>query len=527
MKDSAARGEPGSVRYRPGAVVARRYDRLRGCLHYTGRLLEIMSLVLLLPLPVVGLYWGQYGDGARMVTAFVVPALVSYAIGTTLRRRSRAGHLDLAGSMLVCAVCWLACSAVGALPFCLGHGAGYLDAYFEAMSGFTTTGTTIFSGLEFFPRSLLFWRALTHWLGGLGILSLFLALSFQGSDTHLLLGAESHKVTTRRPAPGLHHTVSILWGIYTLFGLLAILTLGLAGMPWFDSICYALAALSTGGFSPQDASLVYYQQLGLPHLALIEYLLVFWMILGGMNFLVHYRVLKGDARALFDHLEVRWWWWLIGGFTALITVECLLQQSWFTGLAGGLSEAWRSAEEAFRHSLFQVVSVITTTGFTSQDIGSPYFGGLARQLFLAMMIIGGCVGSTSGGIKVFRIAILNRMIFGELFKCRVSPRASNGIVLDGKLMPEAEVDRISALFYAWMALLILGGGITALFTHYGALESFSGMCSALGNVGPSFLSVAQVISLPAVVKVTYIIGMLAGRLEILPVLLLFSRRAWQ
>lgn len=507
--------------------MARRHDRLRGCLHYAGKLLEIMSLMVLLPALVVACYWGERGDGPRTLLAFLVPSAVTYLVGTTLRRTTTPIHLDLAGSMLMCAVSWLVFSAFGAVPFSLGIGSGYLDAYFEAMSGFTTTGITVYAGLDNLPHSILFWRSLTQWLGGLGILSLFLALSFQGSETHLLLGAESHKVTTGRPAPGLHHTVVILWGIYTLYTALSALALHAAGMPLFSALCHALTALSTGGFSPHDLSVQYYREIGHANARLIEYLITLSMLLGGINFLVHYRVLCGDRKALWDHLEIRWWWWLILGFTSLILLECLLRAGWIAGLAAGLGADFLALEEAFRLSIFQVVSVLTTTGFGTQDIGSAFFGGLAQQLFLVMMIIGGCVGSTGGGIKVFRIAILNRMIAGELFKCRTSPRASRGIVLDGKLLPAAEVERISALFFAWVALLLLGGGVTALCTHHGALESFSGMCSALGNIGPCYLSPAEIIALPAAVKVTYIFGMLAGRLEILPVLLLFSRKAWQ
>ncbi len=505
----------------------RRYNRLRGCLHHTGKLLEIMSLMVLLPALVVAGQWGRHGDGFRTLLAFLVPSALTYLLGTALRRRTALVHLDLSGSMLMCAISWLVFSAFGALPFTIGIGAGYLDSYFEAMSGFTTTGITVFAGLDDLPRSILFWRALTHWLGGLGILSLFLALSFQGSDTHLILGAESHKISTGRPAPGLHHTVTILWGIYAFFTAMAALVLWLTGMPLFSAVCHAMAALSTGGYSTHDLSIQFYGQNGHANAWLYEYVLAGAMLLGGMNFLVHYRVLRGDARALIDHLEVRWWWWLIAGFTALISLECLLQSGWIEHLRAGFGPDLLALEQTFRMTFFQVVSVLTTTGFTTQDIGSAFFGGLAQQLFLVMMIIGGCVGSTAGGIKVLRVAVLNKMVFLELFKCRVSPRTSSGLVVDRKLLPEAEGSRIAALFYAWIALLVTGGCITALFTDHGPLASFSGMCSALGNIGPCFISPADIIVLPAVVKLTFIFGMLAGRLEILPVLLLFSRKAWQ
>jgi len=147
-------------------------------------------------------------------------------------------------------------------------------------------------------------------------------------------------------------------------------------------------------------------------------------------------------------------------------------------------------------------------------------------LFLVMMVIGGCVGSTGGGFKVLRIAILNRLMLRELFKIRVSGRASSGLIIDKKRVPEDEIQRVAALFFTWIALLVVGGGITALFSKHGAYESISGMFSALGNIGPCYISVQEMIEISPVVKLTYIVGMLAGRLEILPVLLLFSRKAW-
>jgi trk system potassium uptake protein TrkH len=235
-------------------------------------------------------------------------------------------------------------------------------------------------------------------------------------------------------------------------------------------------------------------------------------------------VITGDLRALWDNLEIRYWWRLLAAFVLLIMVGVYFHRpaEWSAGGAGFLSRA----EDCFRLTSFQVVSILTTTGFGTQDIGSNYFPPLARQLFLAMMIIGGCVGSTGGGIKVQRVAILTRSVLREIFKLRVPKRASSGLVVDGRVVPESEIDRVAALFFAWIGLLLVGGGVTALCTNLGALESVSGMFSALGNIGPCFISVREMVAMPALVKVTYVLGMLAGRLEILPVLLIFSRRAW-
>jgi trk system potassium uptake protein TrkH len=252
------------------------------------------------------------------------------------------------------------------------------------------------------------------------------------------------------------------------------------------------------------------------------------MLLGGMNFLIHYRVLTKDIKALWDNIEIRYWWGFIFGFTALIMFNHLHKSGILSLLFSQPANIEPGIyEQTFRTTIFQVVSILTTTGFGTKDIGSEFFPALSRQLFLAMMVIGGCVGSTGGGIKVLRIAILNKLVKREIWKIRVSGRASRGLVIDKKIVPAEESHRVAALFFAWMALLLLGGIITAFFSKLGGWESFSGMFSALGNIGPCYITNQEMILIHPVVKLTYIFGMLAGRLEILPVLLLFSRKAWK
>lgn len=504
------------------------FHRTGTILHLIGNLLRILSALLLLPLIVVFIYWGQLGEGIATIAAFVVPAAISFSLGLILMQKFDGGQLDTQGSMLMCAVAWLCVSALGALPYVIGIRSGFLNAYFEAMSGFTTTGITVFTGLDAMPRSILFWRAFTQWLGGLGILSFFLIVTFRGALAHHIYGAESHKISSGRPAPGLFSTLRILWGIYVGFTVMGILALSLEKMGVFDSVCHGLTALSTGGFSPHDSSIDFYRLSGHPNYKLIEYTLIFLMVLGGTNFLVHYRIIRRDYRALWDSLEVRLWWKLIAVFTLIIAFEHIWRNIGWAGLSGaGPGNALARIEETFRHSVFQVVSILTTTGFGTKDIASDYFAVVAKQLFLVMMVIGGCVGSTSGGIKVLRIAILNRLIHREIFKARVSSRASTDLVVDGKIVPDQEIQRVAGLFFAWVLLLLIGGCITAALSEHGPVQSLSGMFSALGNIGPCYISVKDMIAINPGVKITYIIGMLAGRLEILPVLMLFSRRAWR
>jgi trk system potassium uptake protein TrkH len=351
-------------------------------------------------------------------------------------------------------------------------------------------------------------------------------VTYRGGGAHMLFGAESHKIGMARPVPGLANTLKILWIIYTGFTAVIIAALSTTGMSLFDSICHSFTALSTGGFSPHDMSISYYVLAGYTHYRWIEYILIIGMFLGGTNFLIHYRIISRDWRAWFDTQEMRLWWILLVAFFGLIfveriiRVEPLLWQPWSTGF-------WLVLEGHVRGVLFQIVAIITTTGFATQDIGGAFFGHLARQLFLIMMVIGGCVGSTGGGLKVLRIGILIQVIKREVLRILRPRQALSRVIIDGEIADTDEILRVSGLFFAWVLLLIVGGGATALLSDLGAYESFSGMFSALGNIGPCYIPVSVLGQIDPLVKLIYIIGMLAGRLEILPVLLLFSRQAWR
>ncbi|MBN1697378.1 MAG: TrkH family potassium uptake protein [Spirochaetales bacterium] len=490
-----------------------------------GSLLIILAVILLLPL-IVAFINGEPSSGMSSWWAFLIPSGIALFIGLLFYFLVPKGTPYTRAAILICSLAWIAFSAIGALPFVFCLKTGYLDAFFETMSGFTTTGITIFRGLDTMPRSIIFWRALIQWIGGLGILTLFLAVLSGKGEAHRLFGAESHKVDAERPVPGLSSTVKILWAIYIGFTLFIITLLMFAGVRLFDGICHGMTAIATGGFSPYDASIGVYKLSGHPNYIYIEYIIILGMILGGTNFLIHFRVLKGDIKALIDNSEMRYWWTIILSFVAVIAIE-----RFFSGAVpppvdstpGGYA-VW--FEENLRASLFHTVSIITTTGFVTEDIGGMFFGSAAKLLFLVMMVIGGCVGSTGGGFKVFRISILAKLIKREVFRLRAPERSVAPLVVDGKVVNPLEIYRACGIFFAWIVLIVAGGCITSLFSDLDAGSAFSGMCSALGNIGPCYISVDQMISLNPVVKITYIVGMLAGRLEILPVLLLFSRRAW-
>jgi len=501
-----------------------KYTKVKSILHYTGKILFYYSFLILIPLIFI-----LIDSKSRVTTtAFLIPALISLVIGLIFPKLFKTKSIDLSSSMLLCAVVWIAISIIGALPFMLGIDAVFVDGFFEAMSGFTTTGITVFSGLDAMPQSILFWRSLTQWLGGLGVLSLFLLILFNTGGSHHIFGAESHKISSSRITPGLFNTVKSLWIVYGILTMTAALTYFFEGMTIFHAVNHALTTLSTGGFSPHDTSIDYYRQTGEHNFRLIEYTVAFFMLLGGINFLVHYRILRGDFKAVWDTEEIRTWWKVLLVFIFLIMLNHFYKN---TGIeffrTSGIKTILLKLEEVFRYSVFQVIALITTTGFGTKDIGASYFPALAKQLFLIMMVIGGCVGSTAGGLKITRIVILKKLVNREIFKLRFNNRTLSKIKLDGVLLSDDEVFRTAALFFYWMFLLLVGGAITAMFSNLTGWQAFSGMFSALGNIGPCYISVPEMINLSPIIKLTYIIGMLAGRLEILPVLLLFTRKSWQ
>ncbi len=477
-----------------------------------GSLLVVLAVVLSLPL-LVNIF---YGEGLSSV--YLVTILISLLLGLLTRFKAREEDITLETGMIVCALGWIVISLLGSLPFYLVLDYSYIDSLFETVSGFTTTGITVFKTLEELPKSILFWRALIQWLGGLGFLTFFLIVTFRGqSGLFQLFTAESHKINISRPVPNIFKTVKILWSIYVLFTLIEVLLLKILGLSLFDAITHAFTTLSTGGFSNYDQSIAYFEQAGYSNYILIEYVVIFFMALGGINFLVHYKVLTGKFRELWDGVEMKYFWGTIIVVTILILVNHYLHVPF----------VWSTLEEKIRGSLFQVVSILTTTGYGTLDINSIFFPALAKQLLLLLMLVGGCVGSTSGGIKLIRVAILNKFFGREIKKVYYPKGAVLPVVVNDSVISDDELFRIVAVVFGWLLLIIIGGGITAIFSDLPAWNAFSGIFSALGNIGPFYFSVSKMQSLSDLIKITYIIAMLAGRLEILPLFVIFNYKAWR
>ncbi|MFO7627898.1 MAG: TrkH family potassium uptake protein [Candidatus Fermentibacteraceae bacterium] len=480
---------------------------------YCGGLLAAVGALMIIPGVIAAFLDGS--SSSTTVPSFVISGVGTIAAGFVLWRIFGGQPITNARAMLVCSIGWMTAALVSALPYHFGMGCSYLDALFESTAGFTTTGFTVLRGFDGIPRSMIFWRCFTQWLGGLGILTFFLAVSSQAPGAHMLLGAESHKISSSRPVPGMANTLRVFWVIYGGITLLSVTVFLLGGMDVFDAVNHGLTTASTGGFSTKEEGIAWFTQARGMNPWVIQYGLVVCMVLGGTNFLVLFKVLSGSVRSLWNTLEVKLWWSLLSGFTVIVLWEKLVR---------GVHPTF---EEALRSSLFTVVSLMTSTGFVITELSSPLFGPVARHCFMLMLIVGGCVGSTSGGLKVLRVGILLKSAGQEVRRLFNPLRAVSGVRVDGKLVPRAEVHRVSAVFFLWMLLLGIGSMVSTWFTGLEGAQSASIMASTIGNMGPGFIRMGEMASFPAQAKLVYILGMMAGRLEILPLLMLFRRKAWR
>jgi len=418
--------------------------------------------------------------------------------------------------MIITALAWIAVSIASTIPLYILLDHSFIDTFFEATSGITASGLTIFTGLDEMPPAVLFWRSFTQWIGGIGILTFFLAVSFRGgSAAATLFNAEGHKIQSSRPVPGIFNTVKIIWAIYGSMTLVAFVLLYLEGMTLFDAINHTLTLVSTGGFSTHDASIAYFSDFKFG--ALIEYTMIFFMIMGGTNFLLHYKISTGNWRALYEDFEMRLFWFIILGSFLLIGIDIYISHG------HKLLTSWTTFHLHFRTTLFQTISVITSTGYATRNINDPYYPALAKQVFLLLMFVGGCIGSTGGGFKVLRIGVLWQTLASEIKQLSLPPKAVIPLVIQGKIIPPREVRRICALLFAWIGLIWTGTSLTLACTDLNVSEALSGMLSAVSNMGPFFFSTEELAAFPACVKLSYIFGMLAGRLEVLPIFVLCAR----
>ncbi len=469
-------------------------QRVKLTLHVVGSILKYLSLVYIAPLA-VALY---YGEDWRI---FLYSLLLTLTVGLSLQFGFKTTQeIERADAFTIVSFTWLFVPLLGAVCYTfLGY--SFLDAFFEAMSGFTGTGATIFKVVEELPKSVLLWRSLTQWVGGMGVITLFIAiLPRLGVGGSQLFDREFPGAMPERLRPRFRTTARLLWTIYTGFTAAEIALLYfLAKLKLFDSICISLCTLATGGFTPTTASIGAY---GNP---LAEYIIIVFMFLGGTSFVIHHQVLKGNFRILKDE-EFRLYVILLLVATLLLVVS------------QGLS--------SYRDALFQAVSIMTCTGFSTADFASWHFG--ARMVLLALMFIGACGGSTGGAIKVARVLTLIKHT-GVMMRKAISPKAVIPVKYDQKPLPEEIIrDVISFVFLYFLVAII--ASIALSFLGLNLETSLSAVATCLANCGPGLGAVGPASNyawLPGAGKVILIMCMWLGRLELFTVLMIFSPRFWK
>lgn len=480
--------------------------RLRSVGFVLGQLLLALAAAMTFPI-----LWGLVVGGAG-VRSLALGFGVTLACGLVLRALLPKPERDLSQreALLLVVVAWFAISFFGALPFLWSpHFAGLTDAFFESASGFTTTGATILTDVEVLPQPLQLWRCFTHWLGGMGIVLLGLAvLPLVGHGGMALYRAEFSGAKSEKLKPRLAETALSLWKLYFAYTVAEFLALRLAGLNAFESLCHSFSTLGTGGFSTRTASVGGF---GSPA---VEWVIVVFMMLAGISFVQHYRlIVERRPLAFLRDFEVR-------AFLLVAVSSVALIAPTLVGYAG------YTPARAVRAAAFQVASTLSTTGFATEDF-ERWFP-LAHVILLGLMFVGGCTGSTAGGVKVSRVVLLARVV-GREFRRMVERHGVFTVRLGGRVVPEATVQSLLSLVY--LSLLVLAVGALALAAQgVDLLTSFAAVVACMFNIGPGFGSVGPAESyahLPALAKWMLTVCMIAGRLEFYTLLVILTPDFWR
>lgn len=457
--------------------------------------------------------WGILNAG--IITVFI--GLLLYYFNDTKNT-----HIHKKEGYLIVTLGWLTLTFTGMLPYLLsGAIPNFANALFETISGYSTTGSSILTDIEGTSKGILFWRSATHWIGGMGIIVLTIAiLPLLGIGGMQLFMAEAPGPSADKLHPRITDTAKRLYLIYVVLTFAEFFLLKVAGMTWFDAINHAMATMSTGGFSTKADSVAFYNDQ-----PLIQYIIIFFMIIAGTNFVLSYYALKGKVKKVFESEEFNYYFFGIFGVTAIISVIILFFQDPNLQATIAYPKVLGEAESAFRHSLFMVTSVVTTTGFVSADFTMwNYF---ATGIFFALFFTGGSAGSTSGGIKVVRHIIMLKNSFLE-FKKALHPNAIIPVRYDGKSVNHQIVFNILSFFIIYMLIFILAS-VTLTFLGLDFMSALGAAASSLGNIGPAIGTVSPVDNfnhLTDAAKYFCSFLMLIGRLELFTVLILFTPFFW-
>ncbi|MDD3165190.1 MAG: TrkH family potassium uptake protein [Oscillospiraceae bacterium] len=475
----------------------------RYIINLLGYILLIEAAFMLLPVA-VGLYYHE-----QSWIYFLCTAVIGAAVGILMvltRPNSRA--LFAKGGFVTVALGWILMSLVGAIPFTMsGQIPSYLDAVFETVSGFTTTGASILTNIEALDRCMLFWRSFTHWLGGMGVLVFMLAvIPLAGGQTIHLLRAESPGPTVSKIVPKMRTSSSILYGIYLGLTILEILLLRLGGMPMFDSLCNAFGTAGTGGFSIWNNSMAHYNSYYLQGVVTV------FMALFGLNFTVYFYFLLRKPMMALKNTELRWYLGLMLGAIAIITFN-------IRGLFPTLFDA-------FHHAAFTTSSVMTTTGYCTADFNT--WPELSRLVLVFLMFIGACAGSTGGGIKVSRIVIMVKSTIQEVRKL-VHPRSVTVVLVDGKRVTDETVRGVHSYMMIYILVTVLSILLVSL-DNFDFTTTVTSVIATLNNIGPGLGLVGATgnyAGFSAMSKIVLSLDMLFGRLELFPMLILMLPSTWR
>lgn len=474
-------------------------------LRVVGLLMFVEGAFLLLPL-IISLIYGE-NDSMGFVLSSGTNMLVGGAIIWFTRNASK--DIGKREGFIIVSLVWIVFSLLGSLPYIFtGAIPSYTDAFFETMSGFTTTGSSILNDIESLSHGVLFWRSLTHWLGGMGIIVLSLAiLPIFGIGGMQLYIAEVPGPTPDKISPRIRHTAATMWAIYLVLTVVETLLLWAGDMSLFDAVCHAFATMATGGFSTKQASIGFWPS---PY---IQYVIIVFMFLAGTNFTLTYFTLRGKFKPILNDEEFKYYAIIVLGFTILLSVGLLITSQY-------------GVEESFRNSLFWVVSLVTTTGFGTVDylLWKPVLIALIFMLFF----FGGSAGSTGGGIKIMRIVLLFKNGYYEL-KRLIHPNAVIPLKFNMHSVDSKIVTNVLAFFVLYF--MIFGGSIVIFMLFVPDLETSMGaVASCLGNIGPGLGAVGPAENyahIHPIGKWFLSFLMLLGRLELFTILVLFSPAFWK
>lgn len=471
-------------------------------LYLFSRISLIISAALILS-AVVGLIYNEN------IGPFIISSVITGVTGFTLylgTKNHKEESLKRKEAFFMVALSWFSVSIMGSLPYIIsGSIPSLTDAYFESASGFTTTGSSILTDIEALPYSILFWRSLTHWIGGIGIIVLFIIImpTLHEGGYHLftLESSFQEKIQPKIKSVGLR-----LAYIYLSLTLMEIIMLLAGGMNLFESVCHAFGTIATGGFSPKNSSIGGYP-------AYIQYVVMIFMLLSGTNFIIHYYMIKKSYNKIRNNEEVKFYYGLVLFTGSLITFIIYLTGD-------------KSFEQSFRDSFFQVISIITCTGFASSDyLLWPSF---ACIIIFFSMFFGGSTGSTAGGIKIARLVLVIKNV-NRLFRENLHPKAVFSLNLNGKSINES-VNNSILTFVALYLIIFITGTIFLVFSGLDGLSSASAAATAMAGIGPGFGSVGPASNfahLSDIAKFIMTVLMILGRLEIFTVLTLFSGKFWK